>query len=285
MQFPGELPVAQSTGFRPGSVERARSRAAAWLSASSRLLLLSVSLTGIACGAILVCCLSSRAGATPEPNKKSSYWDRISHVDLKNLVTIGKNPYFNLEPGYRLRYAGGEATRTVTVRRKTKVIDGVETRVVEEKEEQHGQPTKVTWRYYAIDKTTSALYCFGVHVQACYKGCLLSHRGWRSGTHAAMFTLVLPAAPKLGDTLLRNHRPDGPRRQEEVIDVAVKVVTPAGTFTNCVCTETKGSRENRVKVFAPGVGLVQDGPFTLVKTVQTVPRNNNHLPKRQNSGE
>ena len=151
----------------------------------------------------------------------------------------------------------------MTVRRKTKVIDGVETRVVEEKEEQHGQPTKIVWRYYAIDRTTGALYCFGVHNQAYDNGRLVSHRGWRSGTHGAMFTLVLPAVPKVGETLLRNHRPDAPRRQEEVIDVAEKVVTPAGTFTNCVCTETKGSRKNKVKVFAPGVGLVQDGPFAL----------------------
>jgi hypothetical protein len=149
------------------------------------------------------------------------------------------------------------------VQRKTKVVDGVETRVVEEKEEQHGQPTKVVWRYYAIDKTTGALYCFGVHTQAYYKGRLVSHRGWRSGMHGAMFTLVLPAVPNVGDTLLRNHRPDSPRRQEKVIDVAEKVVTLAGTFTKCVRTETKGRRGNKVKIFAPGVGLVQDGLFAL----------------------
>jgi len=161
----------------------------------------------------------------------------------------------------------------MTVRRKTKVIDGVETRVVEEKEEQRGQPTKVTWRCYAIDKTTGALYCFGVHVQTCYKGRLLSDRSWRSGAHGAMFTLVLPAAPKVGDMLLRNHRPGSPRRQEEVMNVTEKVVTPAGTFVNCVRTETKRRRENRVKIFAPGVGLVQDGQFALVKTIQTVSKN------------
>ena len=243
------------------------------LPARSRLLLLALVLTGITCGGILAGYCSSRAVATLDADKETPYWDRISHVDLKNLVTIGQNPYFKLEPGYRLRYTSGEATRTVTVRRKTKVIDGVETRVVEEKEEQNGQPTKVVWRYYAIDRTTSALYCFGVHTQAYYKGRLVSHRGWRSGTRAAMFTLVLPAAPKVGDMLLRNHRPDSPRRQENVIAVAVKVVTPAGTFTNCVGTETTGSRENKVKVFAPGVGLVQDGPFALVKMIQTAPRN------------
>ena len=235
--------------------------------------ILGILALGLTCGAAVACYVSSRAGALAKTGKESSYWDRISQVDLKNLSTIGKNPYFNLEPGYRLCYTSDEATLTITVRRKTKVVDGVETRVVEEKEQEHGQPTKVVWKYYAIDKTTGALYCFGVHIQTYCKGSLTSHRGWRSGAHGAMFTLVLPAVPTVGDTLLRNHRPEKPRRQDAVIDVAGKVVTPAGTFTNCLGIESKGSKEGKVKVFAPSVGLVQDGQFALTKIVQTVPRN------------
>jgi len=234
--------------------------------------ILAILAVGLTCGVALAYYVGSKASAAPKADEVSTYWDRISHVDLKNLATIGKNPYFNLEPGYRLRYTSGEATRTVTVRRRTKVVDGVETRVVEEKEQQHGKPTKIVWRYYAIDKTTGALYCFGVHIQAYDQGSLASNRGWHSGTHGAMFTLVLPAVPKVGDTLLHNHRPERPRRQEAVIDVAEKAVTPAGTFTNCVCTETTGSKENKVKVFAPGVGLVKDGQFTLAKISQAAPR-------------
>jgi hypothetical protein len=242
------------------------------LTARGRWLGLSIILAGIFCGGIAVCLFNSRAGASPATDERSKYWEAISHVNMKNLATTGKSPYFNLEPGYRLRYSNGEATRTMTVRRKTKVIEGIETRVVEEKEELHGQLTKVVWRHYAIDKTTSALYCFGVHSQTYYQGRLLSQSGWRSGKHGAMFTLVLPAEPKLGDKLLRNHSPDSPHWQEEIIDVAERVATPAGTFANCVCTETKGRKEDKVKVFAPGVGLVQDGQFALVKVIQTVPR-------------
>ena len=132
--------------------------------------ILAILAVGLTCGVTLAYYVGSKAGAAPKADEVSTYWDRISHVDLKNLATIGKNPYFNLEPGYRLRYTNGEATRTVTVRRKTKVVDGVETRVVEEKEQQHGQPTRIVWRYYAIDKTTGALYCFGVHIQAYDQG-------------------------------------------------------------------------------------------------------------------
>jgi hypothetical protein len=283
MQVPSEFPTAQAMGYRSRFVLRARNRVVAFfrglasyrperLSKRLRLLLLSVVLTGIIGGGIVVGFITSRAGASPATGQESPYWEAISHVDLKNLTTIGKNRYFNLEPGYRLRYTNGDGTLTITVRRKIKVIDGIQTRVVEEKESRHGQPTKVVWRYYAIDKTTSALYCFGVHNQTYYQGHRLSHRGWRSGAGGATFTLVLPAAPKPGDTMLRNHSLNASRRQEDVIDVAQKVITPAGTFTDCVCTESKGGRESKVKAFAPGVGMVQDGQFALVKVVQTVAR-------------
>ncbi len=284
MELSGDCPSGDSAQVQPNFFLRAGNRAVSFFAEVGRFIqrnglagkpwspILAILAVGLTCGVALAYYVGSKASASPKADEVSTYWDRISQVDLKNLATIGKNPYFNLEPGYRLRYVSGEATRTVTVRRKTKVVDGVETRVVEEKEQKHGKPIRIVWRYYAIDKTTCALYCFGVHIQTYDQGGLAGNRGWRSGVNGAMFTLVLPAAPKVGDTLVRNHRPERPRRLEAVIDVAEEVVTPAGTFTNCVCTETKGGEENRVKVFAPGVGLVQDGLFTLVKISQVAPR-------------
>ena len=132
-----------------GSVSRVRNRAAVCLFA------LASVITWLAVGRFSViaafyhpgrdhqrgnsaCCLGfqGQCGPRPTKNRRTGTGSRIFD---ENLATIGKNPYFNLEPGYRLRYASGEATRTMMVRRKTKVIDGVETRVVEEKEEQHGR--------------------------------------------------------------------------------------------------------------------------------------------------
>ena len=145
------------------------------------LLTLGVIAAGLTCGTAVTYYVRFRATALPQTSKESAYWGRISHVDLKNLATVGKNPYFNLEPGYRLRYTNGEATRTITVRRTTKVIEGVETRVIEQKEKQHGQPTKIVWKYCAIDKTSGALFCFGVHIQTYCRGSLMSNHGWRWG--------------------------------------------------------------------------------------------------------
>jgi hypothetical protein len=275
MELSDACPAKDSAEGRSGFILRAGKRIASFLRAVSsfiravRLAPHSPSLlVGIvAVGLAVACYVSSEGRAPVEADEAAPQWAAISQVDTANFATVGKNAYFCLEPGYRLRYTDGSQTRTTTVRRKTKMVDGVETRVMEEKEEKDGQPTKVVWKYYAIDKITTALYCFGVHVQSYHNGRLVSHRGWRSGVQGAVFTLAMPAAPKAGDTLVRGHA----KPVYEVIDTDVKVVTPAGTFANCLRTEAKGATANKAKVFAPGVGLVRDGRFTLVKISQTVP--------------
>ena len=69
--------------------------------------------------------------ATPgaQPGKD---WQSVFPVDKKTLGVKGSNPYFILTPGYQLSYKNGNDTDTVTVLNETKVIDGVETRVVED---------------------------------------------------------------------------------------------------------------------------------------------------------
>ena len=207
---------------------------------------------------------------TPLEANAQSLWSDVDRVNRTNLASAGKTPYFNLEPGYRLKYQDGSVTRTITVRRKTKIVDGVETRVVEQKQKEVGKPTRIVWKYYAIDKTTLAVYCFGVHIETYFQGNLLSHRSWRSGVHGRQFRLEMPPQPNLGDALVHSNA----RRQYEVTDLQANIVTPAGVFANCLCAAAKGSVEKvaKEKVFAPGVGLVKDGEFLLVQHGMTVPR-------------
>ncbi len=65
----------------------------------------------------------------------SSDWMSTFSVDKANLVPTGKNPFFSLEPGQFSQFEGGNVKLTITVLDETKVVDGVETRVVEEREE------------------------------------------------------------------------------------------------------------------------------------------------------
>src|SRR4051812_38744706 len=82
-------------------------------------------------------------------------------VDEKNLVSSGKNKYFNLEPGYQLEYADDDEKLVITVLDETKKFGNVETRVVEERELKGENLVEISRNYFAIDKTTKNVYYFG----------------------------------------------------------------------------------------------------------------------------
>ena len=100
-------------------------------------------------------------------------------------------------------------------------------------------------------------------MQSYHEGRMVSQRSWRSGARGAVFTLAMPAAPKVGDTFVRGQAGN----VYEVTDVSAEVTTPAGTFSHCLRARVKSPGENgaRERVYAPGVGVVEDGPFKLVK--------------------
>jgi hypothetical protein len=53
----------------------------------------------------------------------------------------------------------------------------------------------------------------------------------------------------------------------QIVSVSERVTTPAGTFEKCLKTEETTPLEpgdKEYKLYAPGVGLVRDGPLALV---------------------
>ena len=208
-------------------------------------------------------------GGVVEPAKWASAFD----VDKANLTNVGRNPYFiPLEPGYRLVLKGGGATLTVTVTRRTKLVDGVETRVVEEREEKDGQPMEISQNYFAIDKTTKAVYYFGEDVDVYKEGKVVSHEGaWLSGVNGAKFGMMMPGKPKVGDKFQQEIAPKVAMDRCEIAAIGEEVKTPAGTFKNCLRTKEGSSIEKGTseKVYAPGVGLIKDDEFVLVKIAKT----------------
>ena len=94
----------------------------------------------------------------------------ITSFDLENcdFVSSGENSYFVLEPGYQVILGGqedGEELELVmTVLNETKVVDGIETRVVEEKETEGGNIVEVSRNYFAICKPTNNAIYFGEDV-------------------------------------------------------------------------------------------------------------------------
>jgi hypothetical protein len=217
------------------------------------------------CALVLCWCAGSVIAAG-----ETSWRDKFD-VGPKDFVSTGKYPYFNLEPGDTLVLEGKEDGKTtvltIAVLAETLTLDGVETRVVEERQTEDGQLVELARNYFAASKATGDVFYFGEDVDTYRDGKLTGHGGsWRSGVNGAKFGLMIPAKPKVGDRYYQELAGEVARDRAEIINVTTTVKTPAGTFTDCVKTEEttpleKGTKE--YKLYAPGIGIVQDGDLRL----------------------
>jgi hypothetical protein len=213
------------------------------------------------------------AAAGGGPAEDGSKWTTTFAVKAADLTSTGRNPYFVLEPGYQLVLEGtddGEkAGLVITVLDETKTVDGVETRVVEERETRGGRLVEVSRNFFAICGRTNSVFYFGEEVDIYKDGKVASHEGaWRSGSGGARFGLAMPGLPLLGARYHQEVAPGVAMDRAEVVSLSETVKTPAGTFENCLKTEETsplepGARES--KLYAPGVGLLRDGPVKLVR--------------------
>src|SRR6186713_415463 len=124
-------------------------------------------------------------------------------VDKGELTSTGTNRFFILAPGFRLvlegKDGGKPAVLTVKVLNETRMVDGVETRVVEEREEVGGQLKEVSRNFFAISRRTSDVFYFGAEVDMYKNGKVTSHAGaWLSGTNGARFGLQMAGTPLRG---------------------------------------------------------------------------------------
>ncbi|HMD70946.1 MAG TPA: hypothetical protein VKF41_06355 [Bryobacteraceae bacterium] len=207
-------------------------------------------------------------GAAALAAQSGKDWQASFPVDQKTLGVTGSNPYFPLTPGYRLSYQHGNDTDVVTVLSATKTIDGVECRVVEDREEENGQLVELTHDYYAIDAATNDVYYMGEDVDVYKNGKAAGHEGaWLSGVNGARFGMMLPGQPKVGRKFYQEQAPGVGMDRVEIKSATETVATPAGTFDNCILVEETTPLEKGVtdrKWYSKGVGAVKDGALLLV---------------------
>jgi uncharacterized membrane protein YkoI len=202
------------------------------------------------------------------PAGGAAQWRDKFNVDKANFVSVGTNPYFILEPGYTLKLKAEGASLTIKVLNETKLVDGVQTRIVEEREEQNGQPIEISRNYFAIDKKTLDLFYFGEDVDMYKDGKITSHEGsWLAGVDGAKAGLMMPGKPKVGDKYYQEMAPGKAMDRAEIVSVDVELKTPAGTFRKCIRTSDTSAIEagTSEKIYAPDVGPVKDDEFKLVE--------------------
>jgi hypothetical protein len=203
------------------------------------------------------------------PARKPGPWRSVFAADKKDLASTGRNPYFLLVPGHKIHLAGGGERVIITVTDQTRVVDGVETRVVEEREFKGKWLVEVSRNYFAIDKTTSDVYYFGEEVDVYDRsGKIVSHGGaWLSGVKGARFGLIMPGAPVIGDRYYQEFAPAEAMDRAENVTLHAKLKTPMKTFKKCFYVRESSDLESGFshKWYAAGIGMIGDDELRLVK--------------------
>lgn len=212
--------------------------------------------------------------AAGTPLSSGSAWQEEFTVDKAALRNTGHNTYFILDPGHQVTLEGNEGRVKVqvviTVLDQTQVIDGVNCRVVEERESKDGKIVEISRNFFAIDPATGNIYYFGEDVDNYGPdGRVRDHSSaWRSGVNGARFGLIMPGQAAVGQKYYQEQaEADEAMDRAEHISITETMSSPAGQLNNCLKTEESSPLEPghvSPKMYAPGVGMIRDGALQLV---------------------
>lgn len=186
------------------------------------------------------------------------------------FTSTGRTIFSILEPGYQLVLAGeedGEVELVITVLNETRVVDGIETRVVEERETVDGELVEVSRNFFAICEETSNVFYFGEEVDDYEDGEIVSHDGeWLAGEDNATAGIIMPGTVLLGARYFQEVAPGVAMDRAEIMEDDEELETPAGTFENVVVIrETTPLEPDAIefKYHVAGIGLIQDANLKL----------------------
>ena len=209
-------------------------------------------------------------GAPPAESKR---WSDAFDTSACQWSSTGRNDYFILEPGDQAVFEGRDGRDAVklviTVTKDTRRIGSVETRVVEERETHNGQLVEVSRNFFALCGPTTDVFYFGEDVDIYKNGKLDNHEGsWLAERASAKAGLFMPTRPLLGARFYQEIAPGVAMDRVEVLSDRETLKTPAREFRGAVKTEETTPLEPGVKdykVYARGVGMIQDGVLLLTQ--------------------
>jgi hypothetical protein len=219
--------------------------------------------------AVLVMIVSLFVACAADCAGQQDSWQKDFGISERTLLSTGRNQYFILEPGFQLLLEGGDEKLAITVLDQTKKVNGVITRVVEEREWRRGSLIEVSRNFFAICERTGDIFYFGEEVDDYKGGKVVSHKGaWLAGENGAREGLMMPGKPEVGMKHYQEIAPDVAMDRAEVVSLDVTFETPAGSFSGCLKTKEStplNSFEREFKIYAPGIGLIQDQTLLLTR--------------------
>ncbi|HEX6203077.1 MAG TPA: hypothetical protein VF100_08755 [Thermoanaerobaculia bacterium] len=217
--------------------------------------------------------LSAPPAAAHEPEFTQDF-DR----ERCTFVPFSNNPWFPLWPGYSVVLEGEEEDEgevvelevVLSVLTDTELVDGVLTRVVEERESEDGELVEVSRNFMAECRETGAVWYFGEDVDDFEDGEIVGHEGaWRAGVDGALPGLFMPGTPLVGSRFQTENAPGVAEDRAEIVAKGVTVETPFATFDDALqvldTNPLDDDGEGDPKLYVPGVGLVKDEEIELVE--------------------
>ncbi len=191
--------------------------------------------------------------------------------------SVGQSTYFPLIPGLVLTLEGEELDDEmemvdikvqISILPDTEMVDGVETRVYEEREWEDGELIEASRNWMAVCRETGDVWYFGEDVDIYEDGELIGHDGaWRAGVDGAEPGVIMLGSPIIGARYFQEYAPMIAEDQGEIVGFESEITVPFGTYKNVVKTyDTTPLEPGAVdeKYYAPGLGIIQDGPVKLV---------------------
>jgi hypothetical protein len=121
-------------------------------------------------------------------------------------------------------------------------------------------PVEIVTHWYAQDKDGN-VWCFGEDAAQYRNGVVVSHRGsWKAGERGAGPSVVMAAAPAVGDRYNEGMRRRWTQEWAVVLSTTETYASPAGAIPGSVLVRDRSrldSRSAESKLYAPGLGLVR----------------------------
>lgn len=184
------------------------------------------------------------------------------------FTIVSTNPWFPMDVGRQLILSGEEDGETVTLQftvlNLTRVIAGVTTRVIEEREFVDGELAEVSWNYF-VQASDGTICYYGEDVDI-YEDGGVSHEGaWCAGTPGNQAGIFMPANPQPGMKYQNEVAPGVAEDEAQIVGSGPRVV-PFGRFTETIRIREHdplgGGKDFKIHAF--NTGIIVDGPLELV---------------------
>jgi len=201
-------------------------------------------------------------------------WKDSFPIENYRMVSKGdKNRYWGLNPGRFVVLGGIESEGAefvlITVLDETEIVDGIETRVIEEREFKDGGLVEISRNFFAMAKETGDVFYFGEDVADYKNGEVIGHGGqWCAGVDGAQAGMYMPANPVVGMRYYMETHPGVAMDRAEIFETGATVEAPKQTFEQCLIVTESSPLEpddESYKRYAPDIGMIFDDGLELYK--------------------